>query len=599
MTVYHPMRHLRRLALALVGVVLLAGAVAAQSFQWSTPGGSAPLMPDQAFTLSHEVRPDGTVQIVWAVTQGYYIYRDSLGVRGAEGPVALDLPEAERTDDMTFGETWVYRDDIALSLPPQSGTLTIGWQGCQEGGICYPPQTTEISLNRGTVPTDATTPARVVADDAAQGAMILTDAPGLIERLGVRGLPVLLMAFFGFGLALAFTPCVLPMVPILGGLLARDGAALTRRRGFVLSSAYVVAMAGAFGLLGLAAAATGQNLQLALQSPVVLGLVVALFVLLALSMFGLFELSLPDRWLARRAQSRVGSAPGTVSGAMGLGFTSALVVGPCVTAPLAAALLYIAQTGDMMLGSAALFMLGLGKGAPLVVFGTLGGKYLPRSGPWMVRVKQGFGFVFLGLALWLVERVAPGPWFVALWALWLAAGGVFLLLAVLPDARTRAGCAAVWSLAILALVAALVLGVMATRGADDPLRPFENSRATLTDPLPWVTVSGRDGLDRVLASVGGPAVIYLTADWCISCRTIDRRVLPDAAVVAALEPMTRIKVDLSAFDTEDQALLAYLGAAGPPTVIFLDADLREHPDTRLVGETRRAPFLRSAQGGTP
>jgi thioredoxin:protein disulfide reductase len=419
--------------------------------------------------------------------------------------------------------------------------------------------------------------------------MVLADEPGLIERLGARGLPILLLAFFGFGLALAFTPCVLPMVPILGGLLARDGAGLTRLRGFTLSSAYVIAMAAAFGLLGLAAAATGQNLQLALQSPVALGLIIALFVTLALSMFGLFEISLPGAWLAR-LQGPDSTRRGTVGGAMGLGFTSALVVGPCVTAPLAAALLYIAQTGDMALGSAALFMLGLGKGAPLIVFGTLGSRYLPRSGPWMVRVKQGFGFVFLGLAIWLAERIAPGPWFVALWALWLAALGVFLLRAVLPDARTRVGREAVracwrswcwcrpWS------------GLMASRGAHDPLRPFDFSGPNMTDPLPWQIVSGREGLQAALASANGPTIIYLTADWCITCRTIERRVLPDADVVAALEPMHRIKVDLTDFDTEDQALLAILGAAGPPTMIFLDADLQEQPDTRLVGDTRRRPL---------
>jgi thioredoxin:protein disulfide reductase len=586
---------MKDIAFALLALLLLAGAATAQSFQWSTPGGGAPMTPEDAFALHHEVLPDGALRIGWDVTPGYYIYRDSLEVSGAGGRIALDLPEAELTEDTTFGETWIYHEDITVTLPPQEGVLTVRWQGCQEGGICYPPQTAEITLGGTNV---GGTMLAEDAEDPANGGMVLADEPGVIERLGARGLPILLLAFFGFGLALAFTPCVLPMVPILGGLLARDGAGLTRLRGFTLSSAYVIAMAAAFGLLGLAAAATGQNLQLALQSPVALGLIIALFFTLALSMFGLFEISLPGAWLAR-LQGLDGNRRGTVGGAMGLGFTSALVVGPCVTAPLAAALLYIAQTGDMALGSAALFMLGLGKGAPLIVFGTLGSRYLPRSGPWMVRVKQGFGFVFLGLAIWLAERVAPGPWFVATWALWLTALGVFLLRAVLPDARTRVGRGTVRALAILVLVPALVLALMASRGAHDPLRPFDFSGPNMTDPLPWQIVSGREELQAALASANGSTIIYLTADWCITCRTIERRLLPDADVVAALEPMHRIKVDLTDFDTEDQALLAILGAAGPPTMIFLDADLQEQPDTRLVGDTRRGPLLRSARLVTP
>ncbi|MCC5971149.1 MAG: protein-disulfide reductase DsbD [Pararhodobacter sp.] len=594
MTQEIPLPQIKRLGFALLGIVLLAGAAAAQPIQWSTPAGGAPLPPQEAFVHEHAVMPDGALQLSWSVMPGYYIYQDSLQVSGVDGPIALDLPEAERTEDMTFGETWVYRDDIQLTLPPQQGTLIVEWQGCQDGGICYPPQSAEISLSSAT----ATPPTLAAADTPAQASLTLADEPGLMDRLGARGLPILLAAFFGFGLALAFTPCVLPMLPILGGLLARDGAGLTRRRGFMLSSAYVFAMAAAFGLLGLAAAATGQNLQMALQSPIAIGLIIGLFAVLALSMFGLFEVSLPGAWLAR-LQGPVDARRGTLGGALGLGFTSALVVGPCVTAPLAAALLYIAQTGDMPLGSAALFMLGLGKGAPLIVFGTLGGRYLPRSGPWMVRVKQGFGFVFMGLALWLAERVAPGPWFVALWALWLATIGIFLLRAVLADTRSPVGRGAVRLLAALALVPALVLGVMAARGAQDPLRPFDIAFAERVTPLPWQTVSGNAGFQAALAATHGPTVIYLTADWCITCRTIDRRVLPDADVVAALAPLTRIKVDLTAFDSDDQALLALLGAAGPPTMIFLDAERRELAETRLVGDTRIGPLLHAAQMVTP
>lgn len=582
MTYTFSQRIWRAVVLPIGLLLLLAQTVSAQSIQWSGGGGTAPLSPDAAFSLSHEEGADGTLVLGWDVTPGYYIYRDSLSVTGPDGTLPLDLPEAELTDDLTFGESWVYRADFDLTLPAPGGPVTVTWQGCQDGGICYPPQSTEISLATTTAP--ASVPA----------SLTLTDEAGLMDRLGARGVPILLLAFFGFGLALSFTPCVLPMVPILGGLLARDRGTPTRMRGFALSATYVVAMAAAFGVLGMAAAATGQNLQLALQSALVLGVIAGLFVLLALSSFGMFEISLPARWVARFNNS-TGQRRGTFGDALGLGFTSALVVGPCVTAPLAAALIYIAQTGDMALGSAALFMLGLGKGVPLVVFGTLGAHYLPRSGPWMERVKQGFGFVFLGLALWLASRIAPGPWFVALWALWFIALAAFLWLQVRRDARAQVAQKAVGGLAVLALAPALVLAVAAARGAPDPIRPFDVPDTDASQAQAWQNTTTLDGLNAALASADGPSVLYLTADWCVTCRTIDRNLLTRTDVIAAIEPLNRIKLDLSDYNDDAREILATLGAAGPPTMVFLDAELREPAQTRLIGDARHAAFLRSVQ----
>lgn len=568
------------IALAALGVLLLANIAIGQNVQWSSPATNTALPADEAFVLSHETRADGGITLTWQVTPGYYLYRDKLEVRTASGPVALDLPDAELTEDLTFGSTHVYRQDITLDLAQQRGALSVGWQGCQDDGICYAPQNTKITLGGGAA------------------SLTLSDEARVMDRLDAQGVPILLLAFFGFGLALAFTPCVLPMVPILGGYLARDGAQMTRRRGFVLSLAYVVAMAAAFGLLGMAAAATGQNLQMVLQSPVAIALVIALFVVLAGSMFGLFDIRVPNSWVAR-IQGKNAGARGTLPGALGLGFTSALVVGPCVTAPLAAALLYIAQTGDMLLGSAALFMLGLGKGAPLVVFGTLGAKYLPRSGVWMVRVKQGFGFIFLALALWLAGRFGQGPWIVAGWALVLAGFAVFLLRVALPDLRRPRSRILVGALAICALLPAGVLALGAVRGADNPLRPFAIGQPASGIAPQWQTVTDRDGLQAALAAPDQAVVIYLTADWCVSCRTIERRVLPSADVSAALDGMTRIKVDLSDFNAEGQALMNSLGAAGPPTMIFLDPTLQEGAGTRLTGETRAAPVIESAKRVQP
>lgn len=579
MNVLNPHRALRRITLAALGLIMLATIATGQTLQWSTPAQDSPLPAEQAFTVQHEIRADGGLSLTWKVTPGYYLYQDQLKVSNASGPIALDLPAAEQTDDAIFGLTAIYRHDLTLHLPAQQGVLNVQWQGCQDGGICYAPQSTDIAL--GPAGPDATT-------------LTLAADTGLMDRLGAKGVPVLLLAFFGFGLALAFTPCVLPMVPILGGYLARGGAGMTRMRGLTLSTAYVVAMASAFGLLGMAAAATGQNLQILLQSPIALSMIIGIFLTLALSMFGLFTISLPGRWAAA-LQGRSTGARGTVPGALGLGFSSALVVGPCVTAPLAAALLYISQTGDVVLGSAALFVLGLGKGAPLIVFGTLGSKYLPRSGPWMVWVKQGFGFVFLGLALWLVARIAPGPWIVAGWGLLLAGFATFMLRAILPNLQSHAGRIATRVLAAGVIVPATVLGLAAAFGADDPLHPFAPPRPTATSAQEWHVVISSDSLNTALTAADQPVVIYLTADWCVSCRTIERQVLPDAEVVAAFSGMHRIKVDLSDFNADSQTLMRDLGVAGPPTMIFLDDTLAEVEGTRLIGETRAAPVISSAR----
>ena len=559
---------------ACLALILLSGGLSAQglSLTQSTPRA---LSPSEAFVLAYKIRPNGDIVLSWRVADGHYLYRKSFLVESDAGELPLSLPQGSWVEDASFGQVEVFREDLELVLTAQTGTLNVQWQGCQEGGVCFPLQSAEISL------------------PVKSAGITLSNEAGLMDRLGARGVPVLLLAFFGFGVALAFTPCVLPMVPILGGLLARDGAGLTRLRGFTLSLAYVVAMATAFGILGLVAGATGQNLQIALQSPVVLGAISAVFILLAVSMFGGFEIGLPEAWVARFSGASH-TKRGTLGGALGLGFSSALVVGPCVTAPLAAALLYIAKTGDMLLGSAALFALGLGKGLPLVVFGTLGGRYLPRSGPWMVRVKQGFGFVFLALALWLLARLWPGPWIVAGWGFLFGAIGYFLLKTVLPEVTARAGRGAVRVVATLVLIPAVVFVLTASRGAHDPLRPFDFIGPNVTDPLPWQTVSGRDGFSAALADANGPTIVYLTADWCIICRSIERRVLPQADVVAALEPMNRIKLDLSDFDLDGQALLALLGAAGPPTMIFLDASLREVEGTRLVGDTRPSQLVSAA-----
>jgi thioredoxin:protein disulfide reductase len=342
------------------------------------------------------------------VADGYYLYRDHLAAETQAGaPIALETPPGTAMDDPTFGAVEVYFGSAEAVLAPVAGPVTVTWQGCQDGGICYPPIQKTL----------AASPASAAAPPPDTGVVLARDT-GVLEALRSRGGAVLVLAgFFGFGLLLAFTPCVFPMFPILAGILTGQGGDLTMRRGAVLSGVYVLAMASAFGLLGVAAAWSGQNLQMVMQSPAAIYGVAAIFALLSLSMFGLYELQLPASWTRRL--SRAGSGQGgrqgsSLGGAATLGFTSALIVGPCVTAPLAGALLYIAGTGDVALGAGALFALGLGQGVPLLIAGTLGAQVLPRAGGWMDGVKRLFGFVFLGMAIWLVGRLVGGR---AIWAL--------------------------------------------------------------------------------------------------------------------------------------------------------------------------------------
>jgi thiol:disulfide interchange protein DsbD len=576
-----------------------------------------PLQPDQAFALSVGDAGDGTLRLTWDIAEGYYLYRSRLGAKTADGvQVPLSLPQGEPYADPNFGEEEIYHGKLTAGLAAPDGAVTLHWQGCQEGGICYAPQTASL-LPDGTLappepPAAAAGSAFARAPDGASGGVTggddatisdstlsLAQGEGVVERLAERGgAALVVLGFLGFGLLLAFTPCVFPMFPIVAGMLARQGETLTARRGLMLTGAYVLAMAAAFGLLGVVAAWSGANLQVALQSPLALGVVAVLFVALALSMFGLYDLQMPSAlqsWLGRTGRRR-----GSLGGAAALGFTSALIVGPCVTAPLAGALVYIAQTGDVALGAAALFALGLGQGLPLVAVGLFGPRILPRSGAWMEGAKRVFGVIFLGFAIWLAGRVLPGPAVLVLWAALMVGAGVFLGARDRLDPGTAPLRRINAALGMMLIFAGLVQGLGAALGAEDPLRPLApliargGATAAPAAEARFASVTTGADLDRALAAAGSrPALVYVTADWCVTCRVIERGPLADPAVHAALAGLAPIKVDVSDFNAEAQALMQRLAAAGPPTMVFLDAMRAEAPDSRLIGEVDSAGMLAS------
>ncbi|MGZ3217802.1 protein-disulfide reductase DsbD [Paracoccus sp. T5] len=593
---------------------ILSAALAALTF-WSSAAlaqPAPPLDPSDAFALSVTSDAAGGLQVIWDVQPGYYLYRSKIEAYGPDGAaLPLLLPEGEVYDDPWMGRDEIYRAPVSTALPDTRGAVTLHWQGCQQDGICYAPQQVVLEAD-GTVRAEKAAEAGpfaswragggaaqpTSADGATSGAqkgLKLAGEDGLVADLASRGgVALVLMGFFGFGLLLSLTPCVLPMVPIVAGMLTRQGSGMTAGRGLALTGAYVVAMATAFGLLGVAAAWWGANLQATLQSPWAISVIALVFVALALSMFGLFELQMPARWQARLAR-RPGSA-GSLGGAAVLGFGSALIVGPCVTAPLAGALIYIAQTGDLALGAAALFALGLGQGVPLLAVGAFGPQILPRRGAWMERVKFAFGAVFLGMAIWLGGRILPGPAVLALWAVLLTGCGVALgaLDRLAPEAARGSRIAS--AAGLLLVFAGLMQAIGAAAGAEDPIRPLAPLAGRTAQVSPeqpeFQTVTTQAALDAALQG-SQPALIYVTADWCVTCRTIERGPMSDPQVRDALSDLVRIKVDVTDFTAEAQAVMSSLSAAGPPTMIFVDGGRVEPQNSRLVGDVETGDLIAS------
>jgi len=574
-----PFRAIQSALITLLAVVMALMSVSSLAAQSSIFSSDRPLPAQEAFALSVSEQPDGTRILSWDIAEGYYLYRDKLGAKSESGtPIPLQTPEGVPMDDPTFGSVEIYTSSVQAVMGPVVGPLTVTWQGCQDGGICYPPVSETLPAVDGTAPA-------VVSDDVA-----LAQENGMIEGLHARGGTLMVLAgFLGFGLLLAFTPCVFPMFPILAGILSGQGRDLTVRRSAALTGVYVLAMASAFGLLGVAAAWSGQNLQIVLQSPAAIYGAAAIFAVLALSMFGLFELQLPAAW-TRRLSSAGSKRGGTFGGAATLGFTSALIMGPCVTAPLAGALLYIAGTGDVALGAGALFALGLGQGIPLMIAGTLGTQVLPRAGGWTDGVKRLFGLIFLGMAIWLIGRLVPGPLILALWAGLLIGAGVFAGGLDLLPSEADLGRRGVKTLAVLSMLAGVIMAVGAALGGDDPLRPLaalQNGDARPDrEKIAFDTVTTSKALDAALAGQPNtPALVYVTADWCVTCRSIERDVWSDARVQAALADVNVIAVDVTDFGEDGQRMLDRLAAVGPPTMVFLDRNRVERSGTRIVGDT--------------
>lgn len=566
------------------------------------------LEPDQAFIFSAEAIDGNTLRARFEIVDGYYLYRDKFqfSLRDAEGLSLGDAisPPGKLKQDEYFGEMQVYYKQAEFILPVvrDKGTDAIPvtvqarFQGCADAGLCYPPTTSSISL---TLPEAGAT---VAAQGLLQSAP-LSEQDRLAETLASGSKLWTVATFFGLGLLLAFTPCVFPMIPILSSIIVGQGEQITARKGFILSLVYVLAMAVTYTIAGVFAGLFGENLQAAFQNPWILGSFSAVFAALALSMFGFYDLQLPGSLQSRISELSNRQEGGTLVGTAIMGFLSALIVGPCVAPPLAGALIYIGQSGDALLGGSALFALSLGMGAPLLAIGASAGKLLPRAGDWMQNIKAVFGVLLLAVAVWMLERIIPESLTLALWAALLIGSSIYMG-ALEPVGRDSTGWRKLWKgVGLIMLIYGSLLLIGAASGAKDPLQPLHGIGFAATaetgkkQELHFTRVKTVGDLERELAAARAnqqPVMLDYYADWCASCKEMERYTFSDPGVQSALSGFRLLQADVTLNDEADAALLKRYGLIGPPSILFFDRSGQELRHLRLVGFLNAESFRKHA-----
>ncbi|MBC3304375.1 protein-disulfide reductase DsbD [Pseudomonas sp. SWRI18] len=561
-------------------LVLFAGfAQAAPGNPFATKSEFPPA--EKVFVFTSERLESGETQLYWQIADGYYLYKQRMKFDGLEQTPLL--PQGEAHSDEFFGEQQVYRQGLEVKIPAgATGQVKLGWQGCADAGLCYPPQSITVDLG-GNPAAVGTTQGPAEAQDQS-----------LASSLQQHSLGWNLLVFFGLGLLLAFAPCSLPMLPILAGLVVGSGA--SPRRGFALAGSYVVCMALVYAALGVLAALLGNSLAALLQTPWILGSFAALFVILALPMFGFFELQMPaflrDRLDNISRQQRGGS----LVGAGVLGALSGLLVGPCMTAPLAGALLYIAQTGNALHGGLILFTMGIGIGIPLLLLVTVGNRFLPKPGTWMNVLKGIFGFLFLGTAVLMIRPVVDDALWIGLW------GALALIMAycgwtLAHEYGLAAKVFGAGSLVLGLWGAVLVVG--AAGGSGDlwqPLKVYSGSRAAAASTAhdAFMTINDPAVLQNQLDSAkaqGQWVLLDYYADWCRSCKIMEKDVFGKPQVMEALKGVRLLRVDVTSDNDASRELLARYKIPGPPTFIWIGPNGEERRAQRITGEVDAAAFL--------
>ena len=581
------------------------------------------LPPEQAFVFSASADSSERVRLSWVIAPGYYLYRDRIKASSEAGQDAVGapvFPAGQVKTDEYFGKQVVYHDELAVMLPVKhSGRgdlklpLNVTYQGCAEAGLCYPPITRSVSVllpsasGGGTSGGGGSAAARPAGP--ASGVYV-SEQDRLAGLLKSGSLLAVLLQFFVGGLLLAFTPCVLPMVPILSGLIVGQGKSVTTARAFLLSLTYVLGMALTYTVTGALFAAAGQQVQAVFQQPWIIMLFAALFMAMALSMFGLYTLQMPGFIQTRVAQLSNRQRGGSFGGVAVMGMLSALIVTTCVGPVLVAALIVIGQTGDVLRGAAALFAMSLGMGAPLLIVGSSAGRWMPRAGAWMDSVKRLFGALMLAMAAWMLARIVPARWTLLLFVVPAIAAAI-VLWGFVPVGHARrairdgvdaagnrrpAGASpALWlarSAAVLVALYAVALLVGAGRGSEDPLQPLARRAAVADEPAFTNVASVADLTREVTAAAAAHQAVMLDfyADWCTSCKEMQRYTFTDPGVRDALKSVRLLRADVTANSADDQALLHQFQIYGPPTIAIYDAQGHEHQEYRVVGYMKAPEF---------
>jgi thioredoxin:protein disulfide reductase len=566
-------------------------------------GGDDFLPADQAFRF--DALADGTdrIRLNWEIADGYYLYRARIKVTTPSHSVQLgatQFPTGQFKNDEYFGRQEVYHHELIAAVPvarARAGALEVPlqvtYQGCAEAGLCYPPTTRTVTV-RLPGSSSAAGAAAAPAAPAGHGVADTLSEQSQFARFLSGNFLAMLGSFYLAGLVLAFTPCVLPMVPILSGIIAGGAGQVTPVRSFALSLTYVLGMAVTYTAAGVAGAAMGKEVQAVLQQWWLLALFAAVFVAMALSMLGLYAVQMPAAVQSRIASLSNRQSAGTFGGVAIMGALSALIVTTCVGPALVAALLFISQTGQIARGGAALFAMSIGMGTPLLAVGASAGKLLPKAGPWMDLVKKLFGVMMLAVAAWLLARIVPERVALALWAV------PALILAGLLWSQTRTRTAAAWALRAAGVAAALygvALVAGSALGGTDPLAPLPGL-STQRPTLQFRTVKTVADLERAVAQAqahGHGVLVDFTADWCTSCKEMERYTFTDPAVQAALAGTVLLRADVTQNDAEDEALLRHFGILGPPTIVFYGADGRERAQYRVVGYLKADAFAARAR----
>ncbi len=563
----------------------------------------ADLLPaEQAFRFFVVVNDTGALKVTWEIAPGYYLYREKirLELSSLAGSRLGDytIPKGTAIHDEAFGQVEIFHEQLSFELPvlrtqatAQTVTLLANFQGCADRGVCYPPMSQKIELKLPAAPINNA----VITPK-------LSEQDQIVSSLKQESLAMTLLSFFGFGLLLSLTPCIFPMIPILSGIIVGHGNHITTSRAFLLSLSYVIASALTYTGFGILAALFGSNLQATFQQPWIIGLFSSFFVLLSLSMFGFYELEIPNSLKTKLHNSSVRHRDGSLWGAAIMGALSSLIVGPCVAAPLAGALIYIGQTGNAVLGGSALFAMGMGMGMPLLLLGASAGKLLPKAGSWLYATKAVFGVIMLAVAVWMLSRILPATIIMLLWSMLLIMPAIYLK-AIDPLPEQCSGLQKLWKgIGLMMLTYGLLLLIGFSMGNYNPLKPLQGlgikKAQALEQGLNFKRVASLAALETEIQQASAKhqsVMLDFYADWCISCKEMEAYTFTDAKVKQALADVVLLQADVTNNNADDLTLLAKFNLIGPPAILFFGADGKESSQHRVIGFQDAETFTQTVQ----